>query len=180
MQRRVQSAREAAGTGLKLFPGHGRQRDEDLIRLRKEVRALWTANAILKKTNVPQAHVIFAQAAPSDGVPVHTTEPGNLHRQGDDRAVGVKRRGLLPVGPVRALNAAAGSGRRVATPHPGKNRTAALPVGQPQRVGGMASYGRQTGQSENSSPVTISTPACGAPARGQPTRATAFRSAKTG
>jgi hypothetical protein len=47
---------------LKPFPGHGRQRDEELIRLRKEVRALWTANAILKKAYVPQAHVIFAQA----------------------------------------------------------------------------------------------------------------------
>jgi transposase-like protein len=64
MRRRVQSAREAAGTGLKPFPGHGRQREEELIRLRKEVRALRTANAILKKANVPQARVIFAQTAP--------------------------------------------------------------------------------------------------------------------
>jgi hypothetical protein len=63
-RRRVQSAREAAETGLNPFPGHGRQRDEDLIRLQKEVRALRTENATLKKAYVPQAHVIFAQEAP--------------------------------------------------------------------------------------------------------------------
>jgi transposase len=41
--------RESAGTGLPPFPGHGRPRDEELTRLRKEVKALRTANEILKK-----------------------------------------------------------------------------------------------------------------------------------
>jgi transposase-like protein len=59
LRRWVQSAREAAGTGLKPFPGHGRPRDEDLIRLRKENKALKNANEILKK-----AAVIFAQGDP--------------------------------------------------------------------------------------------------------------------
>jgi transposase len=63
-QRRVQSAREAAGTGSRPFPGHGRLRDEELTRLRKENKALRNANEILKKAYVPRAHVIFAQGDP--------------------------------------------------------------------------------------------------------------------
>jgi transposase-like protein len=117
-RRWVQSAREAAGAGLKPFPGHGRPRDEELIRLRKENKALRNANEILKKANVPQAHVIFAQGGPPvTAYRFYTSEPGNLHRKGDDRAVGVKRRHLLPVGHVRTVSAAVGSGRRVAAPH---------------------------------------------------------------
>jgi transposase-like protein len=42
LRRWVQSAREAAGTGSRPFPGHGRPRDEELIRLRKENKALKT------------------------------------------------------------------------------------------------------------------------------------------
>jgi transposase len=50
-------ARQATGTGLAAFPGRGRPRDEELVRLRKEVRALRASNEILKK-----AAVIFAQS----------------------------------------------------------------------------------------------------------------------
>ena len=59
LYRWIQQAREAAGTGLPPFPGHGRPRDEELSRLRKEVKALRDANEILKK-----AAVIFAQTEP--------------------------------------------------------------------------------------------------------------------
>jgi transposase len=59
LYRWVQQARGAAGTGLPPFPGHGRPRDEELTRLRKEVKALRSANEILKK-----AAVIFAQGEP--------------------------------------------------------------------------------------------------------------------
>ena len=51
----MQQAREASDTGLRQFPGHGRSRDAELARLRKENRPLWQANEILKK-----AAVIFA------------------------------------------------------------------------------------------------------------------------
>ena len=50
---------QAAGSGVQVFPGHGRPRDEELIRLRREVKSLRTANEILKK-----AAVIFAQGEP--------------------------------------------------------------------------------------------------------------------
>jgi transposase len=40
LYRWIQQARESAGTGLPPFPGHGRPRDEELARLRKEVKAL--------------------------------------------------------------------------------------------------------------------------------------------
>jgi transposase-like protein len=45
-----------AGSGERVFPGHGRPRDVELARLRKENKALRDANEILKK-----AAVIFAQ-----------------------------------------------------------------------------------------------------------------------
>jgi transposase len=59
LYRWIQQARETAGTGLPPFPGHGRPRDEELTRLRKEVKALREADEILKK-----AAVIFAQGEP--------------------------------------------------------------------------------------------------------------------
>ena len=59
LYRWIQRAREAAGGGLPPFPGHGRPRDEELSRLRKENKALREANEILKK-----AAVIFAQEGP--------------------------------------------------------------------------------------------------------------------
>jgi transposase len=59
LYRWIQRAREVGGTGLPPFPGHGRPRDEELSRLRKENKALRTANEILKK-----AAVIFAQGDP--------------------------------------------------------------------------------------------------------------------
>jgi transposase len=51
--------RDSEATGTKAFPGHGRPKDEELARLRKEVKALRAANEILKK-----AAVIFAQEDP--------------------------------------------------------------------------------------------------------------------
>jgi transposase-like protein len=59
LHRRTQQAREAGGSGLPPFPGHGRPRDQELARLRKENKALREANEILKK-----AAVIFAQEGP--------------------------------------------------------------------------------------------------------------------
>jgi len=51
--------REATHSGLQAFPGHGRPRDAELARLRKENKLLREANEILKK-----AAVIFAQTEP--------------------------------------------------------------------------------------------------------------------
>jgi len=59
LRRWMQQTREAAGSGLQAFPGHGRPRDAELARLRKENKALKEANEILKK-----AAVIFAQGEP--------------------------------------------------------------------------------------------------------------------
>ncbi|MDR3192869.1 MAG: transposase [Treponema sp.] len=56
LRRWIQRARQAAQGGLPPFPGHGRPRDEELARLRKENKVLRKANEILKK-----AAVIFAQ-----------------------------------------------------------------------------------------------------------------------
>jgi transposase len=55
----IQRSKAAADDRLPAFPGHGRPRDEELVRLRKEVKTLRTANEILKK-----AAVIFAQGDP--------------------------------------------------------------------------------------------------------------------
>ena len=59
LRRWVQNAQGAAGSGVRAFPGHGRPRDEEQARLRKEVRSLRDANEILKK-----AAVIFVQGEP--------------------------------------------------------------------------------------------------------------------
>jgi transposase-like protein len=59
LRRWMQVSREANGEGVQPFPGHGRPRDEELARLRKENKALRTANEILKK-----GAVIFAQEEP--------------------------------------------------------------------------------------------------------------------
>jgi len=59
LRRWMHEARESAGTKIYAFPGHGRARDAELIRLRKENKALRNANEILKK-----AAVIFAQEDP--------------------------------------------------------------------------------------------------------------------
>jgi transposase len=59
LHRWMRVSRETAGTGVPPFPGHGRPRDEELARLRKENKALRSANEILKK-----AAVIFAQGDP--------------------------------------------------------------------------------------------------------------------
>jgi transposase-like protein len=59
LRRWMQASRETAGSGMQAFPGHGRPRDAELTRLRKENKALREANEILKK-----AAVIFAQGEP--------------------------------------------------------------------------------------------------------------------
>ena len=59
LRRWMKQTREATDTGLQAFPGHGRPRDAELVRLRKENKALREANEILKK-----AAVIFAQGEP--------------------------------------------------------------------------------------------------------------------
>ena len=64
LRRWLQASRQAVGSGLQAFPGHGRPKDAELTRLRKEVKSLREANEILKKANVPQVHVIFAQGEP--------------------------------------------------------------------------------------------------------------------
>ena len=58
LYRWVHQSREA-GDGIKVCPGRGKARDEELVRLRKENKSLRAANEILKK-----AAVIFAQAEP--------------------------------------------------------------------------------------------------------------------
>jgi transposase len=59
LRRWMQASRESAGSGMQAFPGHGRPRDAELARLRKENKLLREANEILKK-----AAVIFAQGEP--------------------------------------------------------------------------------------------------------------------
>ena len=59
MLRRWVSETKTAANGVQVFPGHGRPRDAELTRLRKEVKSLREANEILKK-----AAVIFAQSEP--------------------------------------------------------------------------------------------------------------------
>jgi transposase len=59
LRRWMQTSRQTAGSGIQAFPGHGRLRDAELSRLRKEVKSLREANEILKK-----AAVIFAQGNP--------------------------------------------------------------------------------------------------------------------
>jgi transposase len=49
LHRWIQQAREAGEGGLPPFPGHGRARDTELARLRKENKVLREANEILKK-----------------------------------------------------------------------------------------------------------------------------------
>jgi transposase len=49
LYRWIQRSKAAVHDRLPAFPGHGRPRDEELVRLRKENQALRTANEILKK-----------------------------------------------------------------------------------------------------------------------------------
>jgi transposase len=58
LYRWIHQSREV-GNGIQVFPGRGKPRDEELVRLRKEVKSLKAANEILKK-----AAVIFAQGEP--------------------------------------------------------------------------------------------------------------------
>ena len=54
--RRWMHESQTAESGVRVFPGHGKPRDEELIRLRKENKALREANEILKKAAVIFAH----------------------------------------------------------------------------------------------------------------------------
>ena len=56
LRRWMQEARKTAETGRRAFPGRRRPRDEEPVRLRKENKALKSANEILKK-----AAAVFAQ-----------------------------------------------------------------------------------------------------------------------
>jgi transposase-like protein len=58
LRRRIHEP-EAAGGEVQAFPGHGRPRDAELTRLRKENKALKEAGEILKKVAA-----IFAQGEP--------------------------------------------------------------------------------------------------------------------
>lgn len=60
LYRWINQMKESVKDGVKAFPGHGRPKDEELARLRKEVKSLRTANEILKK-----AAVIFATSGES-------------------------------------------------------------------------------------------------------------------
>jgi transposase-like protein len=53
LRRWMQTSGQTAGSGVQVFPGHGRPRDVELARLRKENKALKEANEILKKADVP-------------------------------------------------------------------------------------------------------------------------------
>ncbi|MDR1306665.1 MAG: transposase [Treponema sp.] len=55
LRRWMQQAREASQGGPPPFPGHGRPRDEESARLRKEVKFLREADEILKKAAVISA-----------------------------------------------------------------------------------------------------------------------------
>ncbi len=59
LRRWMKEAKAPASEGTQIFPGHGRPRDAELVRLRKENKALREANEILKK-----AAVIFAMEEP--------------------------------------------------------------------------------------------------------------------
>ena len=59
LRRWMHEARNSAGTSARAFPGHGRPRDAELARLRKENKMLKDANDILKK-----ATAIFAMEEP--------------------------------------------------------------------------------------------------------------------
>jgi transposase len=44
LRRWMQEAGEAAGRSIRVFPGHGRPKDQELVRLRKENKALREAS----------------------------------------------------------------------------------------------------------------------------------------
>ena len=57
LYRWMRQSRESVDTGIKAFPGRGKPRDEELIRLRRENKSLKETNEILKK-----ATAFFANA----------------------------------------------------------------------------------------------------------------------
>jgi transposase len=63
LYRWVHQAQET-GSGIQVFPGRGKPRDEELVRLRKEVKSLRTANEILKKGSSHRELKFDVQAEP--------------------------------------------------------------------------------------------------------------------
>jgi transposase-like protein len=64
MLRRWMQQPRQAGSGTQAFPGHGRPRDAELARLRKENKPLREANEILKKAAVTANLRFDAQGEP--------------------------------------------------------------------------------------------------------------------
>jgi transposase len=141
LRRWVQNAQEAVGTGVRAFPRHGRLRDEELTRLRKENRALKEANELLKKWRSSSRKEI-----PCDGIPFHEGEPGVVHHQGDGRSMWGKQRSLLHVGTARGIIAEKPGGRRVDLAHSGYCFRASSAVWQPPGAGRTSPSLRQTGK----------------------------------
>jgi transposase-like protein len=149
-RRRTRQNREAVQGGLPAFPGHGRLRDGELARLRKEVKALREANEILKKAAERQSAPSSRKPNPADGVPVHKGEPGTVHHREDGRAFWGQLQCLLPMGEARGVNETERAGRRIAGPHTGDCAKASLSVWEPTGTGSVAPGLRETGQSEKS------------------------------
>ena len=101
LYRWIHHTREAAGGGLQAFPGHGRPRDAELARLRKEVKSLREANEILKKRR-SSSH----KKNPNNGVLVHENKAGPICHQGDGRTFWGKPQRLLPMGKNRSITTA--------------------------------------------------------------------------
>jgi transposase-like protein len=110
----IQRSKAAEKDQFSVFPGHGRPRDEELVRLRKENKALKSANEILKKRR-PSSH----KEPPRNGVPVHASEPGTVCHQGDGRTFWGIKGGLLPMGTEWGIGTEEAEGRRVNTAYPG-------------------------------------------------------------
>ena len=70
LRRWITQTREAEGTKVRVFLGHGRPRYAELVRLRKEVKSLKEANEILKKRRSSSQ-----RANPSNGVSGHESKP---------------------------------------------------------------------------------------------------------
>jgi transposase len=78
LYRWVAQARGAAN-GIQVFPGRGKPRDEELIRLRREVKSLRSANEILKKAAVIADFSPTHKENPSNGIPIHEIKPEAVH-----------------------------------------------------------------------------------------------------
>ncbi len=72
LRRWMHESHEAGDGGTaRAFPGHGRARDAELSRLRKENRLLREANEILKKAAVIADYSPTRRATPNNGVSIY-------------------------------------------------------------------------------------------------------------